>query len=445
MSIEHHIKRALIESKENDALAMDNSVYIKTAMTAVHKSLLFLFITLLLLIILASQAQMDIVVSSRGEILLESDIERVQHLEGGILEAVLVKTGDYVFAGQPIARLKSVDRATQFQSATLDIIGLEMEIARFQGLINHSKPNYTIFSAYPQLMTQYTESWQKEFQKNTSNQELIELDIQHKQRLIQSMKKRITSSLNQLGLIKKQLSIKETLYKEEMASYIDVLNMQVQESNMLREIENLREAVMNEQFQSTRLVKQLNDTIANRNAGYQAQINQLEKDRALKQAQLPQHADKVDRLTVFSPVDGIVDKVHFNYKSAVIPANESIADIAPLQTQLHGEAKIPKKDMGFIEVGQTVKLKFDTYNFAKYGFINGTIDSISRSSYKEEENEFYIAKISIQQNFLERSGSTYSLAPYMEFTADIKTGSRYAIDYALKPVMSAMEDAFDER
>ncbi|MEZ8738622.1 HlyD family type I secretion periplasmic adaptor subunit [Photobacterium swingsii] len=445
MGIENHIKKALIESKHNKAQDADNSIYIKSAMTTVHKSLLFLFIALLLLIVLASRAQIDIVVSSRGEMLLDSDIERVQHLEGGILDTLLVKTGDYVYAGQPIARLKSVDRDTQFQSATLDIVGLEMDIARYQGLMEQTKPDYTAFTAYPELVSQHLESWYKEFQKNTSNQELIELDIDHKQRLIDSMKKRISSSRKQLGLIRKQLSIKETLYKEEMASYVDVLNMQVQETNMLREIENLDEAVMTEQFQSARLEKQLNDTIASRNAGYQAQINQLEKDRSLKQAQLPQHADKVDRLTVYSPVDGVVDKVHFNFKSAVIPPNESIADIAPIRNSLHGEAKIPKKDMGFVEIGQKVKLKFDTYNFAKYGFITGTIDSISRSSYKEEENEFYIAKISIQQDFLEKSGATYTLSPYMEFTADIKTGSRYAIDYALKPVMSAMEDAFDER
>lgn len=445
MGIEKHIKKALVESKHNDDIEIENNLYIKSAMTTVHKSLLFLFAAFLLLIVLASQAQIDIVVSSRGEMLLDSDIERVQHLEGGILDTILVKTGDYVYAGQPIARLKSVDRNTQLKSATLDIVGLEIEITRYLGLINQTLPDFSSFSAYPSLITQNTESWQKEFQKNISNQELMSLDIEHKKRLIASMKNRINSSRKQLGLIKKQLSIKETLYKEEMASYIDVLNMQVQETNMLREIENLDEAIMNEQFQSARLEKQLNDTIASRNAEYQTQINQLEKDLSLKKAQLPQHTDKVERLTVYSPVDGVVDKVHFNFKSAVIPPNESIADISPIKNTLHGEAKIPKKDMGFVEIGQEVKLKFDTYNFAKYGFVSGTINSISRSSYEEEENEFYIAKITIQQDFLEKSGAKYTLSPYMEFTADIKTGSRYAIDYALKPVMSAMEDAFDER
>ncbi|MGR5142253.1 HlyD family type I secretion periplasmic adaptor subunit [Photobacterium sp. DNB23_23_1] len=445
MGIEKHIKHALVEAKYSQDADNDDSLYIQSAMTTMHKSLLLLFMIVLLLIILAAQAKIDIVVSSRGEVLLDSDIERVQHLEGGILDKMLVKAGDYVFAGQPIAQLRSVDRNTQLESATLDIASLEMDIIRYLSLIHHAEPDYSAYSTFPQLITQYNESWQKEFQKNNSNQALIALDIEHKQKLINSMQKRITSSRKQLGLIEKQLNIKETLYKEEMASYIDVLNMQVQEANMVREIENLSEAVMNEKFQFDRLEKQLKDTIASRNAGYQAQINQLEKDLSLKKAQLPQYTDKVERLTVYSPIDGIVDKIHFNFKSAVIPANESIADISPIHNTLHAEAKIAKKDLGFVEVGQEVKLKFDTYNFARYGFISGTINSISRSSYKEEENEFYIAQITIEKDFLENGGATYTLSPYMEFTADIKTGSRYAIDYALKPVVSAMEDAFDER
>ena len=51
------------------------------------------------------------------------------------------------------------------------------------------------------------------------------------------------------------------------------------------------------------------------------------------------------------------------------------------------------KDVGFIEKGQEVKLKFDAYNFAKYGVITGSISSISRSSYEEKEEEYYLAKI----------------------------------------------------
>ncbi|WP_394154076.1 HlyD family type I secretion periplasmic adaptor subunit [Vibrio maritimus] len=444
-NIEHHIKNALIKNSEKSESDYVEAVEIKSAMTTVHKTLLLTFVIVLVLLIIASQARIDIVVSSRGELLLESDIEKVQHLEGGILDSMLVKPGDIVYEGQPIARLRAIERNSQLTTANTEIAQLEMDRLRYQHLISQTEPDFSEYSNFPDLVRVNQTTWRHENDKNVSAEVLIQHDIEHKETLIASMKKRRVSSLNQLKLIRKQLEIKETLYKEEMASYVDVLNMKVQESNMVREIENLDESLMNEDFQLARLSKQLTDLIVNRNSEYQSQIIQANKDLEIKRIQQPQHSDKVDRLIVYSPVDGVVDKVHFNFRSAVVPPGESIADIAPLNNRLHGEAKIPRKEMGFVEVGQEVKLKFDTYNFAKYGFMPGTITSISRSSYEEEETEYYLAKITIEHDFLERSGTKYSLSPFMEFTADIKTGDRRVIEYAAKPVMSAIEDAFDER
>ncbi len=443
--IEKHIQKAIFEPNRTNEALLNDDLVIKSALTTTHKSLLALFFALFIFIVIISQVSIDIVVSSRGELLLESDIEKVQHLEGGILDTLWVTKGSVVYKGQPIALLKSVGRDTSLASSELDIQVIQIEIEKFLALIEAREPDYSASSFASHLIKAGLTSWQQEQNKNASNQSLITHDIEHKKKLIASMKKRKESSTNQLALIQAQLNIKETLYGEKMTSYIDVLNMRVQKSNMVREIENLDESILNETFQVQRLEKQLTDMIASRNAEYQSQINGLKKDLTLKQASLPEYSDKVARLTVYSPVDGVVDKVHFNYKSAIISPGESIADIAPINNQLHGEAKIARKDLGFVEIGQNVKLKFDTYNFAKYGFVEGTISAISRSSYEEKENEFYIASISMPQDFLEKSGVKYQLSPYMEFTADIKTGSRKIIDYALKPILSAIESAFDER
>ncbi|WP_298772906.1 HlyD family type I secretion periplasmic adaptor subunit [uncultured Shewanella sp.] len=442
--IERYINKALTQEKaiSNEE---DNNIKIKSVMTSTHKSLLFIFIAVTLVIILASQAKIDIIVSSRGELLLDSDIEKVQHLEGGILEQLMVSQGDTVYEGQPIAKLKSLERHSTLETTNIEIIELELDLLTYQSLINMLSPDFSSYETFPKIVNNYQKKWQSEFNKNTSNESLISHDIEHKEKLIQSMKSRIVSSKSQLDIIKKQLSIKKTLFDEEMASYVDVLAMQIQEMNMLREIENLEEAILNENFQKQRLTKQLTDLISNRNAEYQAKVNESAKQLKIKHAQKPQHTDKVDRLIVYSPVDGIVDKIHFNFKSAVIPPGESIADIAPLKNTLHGEAKIPRKDMGFVEIGQEVKLKFDTYNSAKYGALSGIIASISRSSYEEKDAEFYLANITLEKLYLEKSGIKHKLSPYMEFTAEIKTGSRKVIDYAVKPVMSAIEDTFDER
>jgi HlyD family secretion protein/adhesin transport system membrane fusion protein len=259
------------------------------------------------------------------------------------------------------------------------------------------------------------------------------------------MNKRIKSSNRQLRLIKKQLSIKEELYKEGMASYVDVLNMRVQDMNMVREIENLHESVLNENFGLTRLKKQLNSTRLKRTSDYRSKITDINKQVRIKSTQKKALLDKVDRLIVYSPVDGTVDKLNYNYVSAVISPGDSIAEITPLRNTLHGQIKIPRKDIGFIEKGQHVKLKFDTYNFAKYGVIEGVVSAISRGSYDEKDAKFYLAEITLEKIVLEKNGVTFNISPYMEFTADIKTGSRRVIDYMAKPVMAALQESFNER
>ena len=396
-------------------------------------------------IVWSSQATIDITVSTRGEVLLESDVEKVQHLEGGILNELFVSPGDLVFKGQKIASLTSKDRVSELNSTQYEIAELQIEQQKYSSLINQTTPDFSRYGQYPNLVKTQTLSWEEENNKNQSNDDLFVHDIKHKRSLIQSMNNRVQSSNKQLKLISKQLSIKNQLYKEEMASYVDVINMEIQKMNMVREIENLNESILNERFQMQRLEKQLGDHRKARNSEYYEKLTEVNKTLKIKETQLPTITDKVERLIVFSPVDGTVDKINFNYLSAVIPPGDSIADITPLNNEMHAEVKIPRKDVGFIEKGQEVKLKFDTYNFAKYGVISGQIASISRSSYEEQEQEYYLAKIKIAENYLLRNNVKFHIAPYMEFTADIKTGNRKIIDYALKPIMTALDESFNER
>ncbi|MGF1804934.1 HlyD family type I secretion periplasmic adaptor subunit [Aliivibrio sifiae] len=440
-----NLDKIIEKSINNTHVERFNSTGTNETKVSTHKIFIILVIFALFFLIWSSQASIDITVSTRGEALLDSDVEKVQHLEGGILNEVYVSPGDLVFKGQKIALLTSKDRVSELSSTQYEITGLQIEQQKYNALINNNTPNFSSYIDFPELVETHSLSWEEENNRNRSSDELILHDIKHKQSLIASMLRRVKSSNSQLGLIKQQLKIKQQLFDEEMASYIDVLNMKVQHMNMVREIENLREAILNEEFQLTRLEKLLDDTQKARSTDYYAKLTEVNKQLKIKLTQLPTISDKVDRLLVFSPVDGTVDKVNYNYLSAIISPGDSIADITPLRNTLHAEVKIPRKDVGFIEKGQEVKLKFDAYNFAKYGVITGSISSISRSSYEEKEEEYYLATVNISQNYLERNGIKYHISPYMEFTADIKTGSRKIIDYALKPVMAALDESFDER
>jgi len=97
-----------------------------------------------------------------------------------------------------------------------------------------------------------------------------------------------------------------------------------------------------------------------------------------------------------------VNKLHYNYLSAVISPGEGIADISPIRSMLVAEAKIPRKDVGFIEVGQDVRVKMDTFPFTKYGSLRGTIESVSKNSYEEKDSALKPIVIALEQSFRER-------------------------------------------
>ena len=422
----------------------------KNIQSIIDKSVLLvvklsIFIGVFGIVVWAAFAELDIVVSARGEIVSESDVEKIQHREGGILDALLVSEGSYVYQGQEIARLRALERDGELATKRVEMIESAMEIERLNALTYGEPPNFHQHSDDDALISFHQRIWLEEDASNRKIDALLEHDIAHKSALIASMKTRLKSSRQQLGIIAEQSVIKEQLYEEDIIPYLQVLDTRIQVKNMEREIQNLQEAILNEGFALDKVKKQLDETRAKRKAEYLAKLSEAKKKSKITREQLPNIEDQVERLVVTSPIDGYVNEIHYNYKSAVISAGESIADISPVRSALIGEAKIPRKDIGFVEVGQFVRVKMDTFPFTKYGSLEGEVTAISKNSYEEKEQMFYIAKVALRETFLENAGVQYHMSPDMEFVADIKTGSRKVLDYALKPIMIALEQSFGER
>lgn len=79
--IEHHLRKALVSNNESSKVTADDTIVLASAMTSVHKTLLVIFLLSMVAIAVASQARIDIVVSVRGELLLESDVEKCNTLK----------------------------------------------------------------------------------------------------------------------------------------------------------------------------------------------------------------------------------------------------------------------------------------------------------------------------------------------------------------------------
>ncbi len=96
--------------------------------------------------------------------------------------------------------------------------------------------------------------------------------------------------------------------------------------------------------------------------------------------------DRVKRLRVRAPVSGIVQGLSISSVNEVVAPGHMITQIVPVQDELIIEARIKPQDIGHVHTGQTAKVKFTSYDSARFGSLDGTVDRLSASTYLDDEH-----------------------------------------------------------
>ncbi len=171
--------------------------------------------------------------------------------------------------------------------------------------------------------------------------------------------------------------------------------------------------------------------------------------------------------TLTAPVGGVVQQLAIHTIGGVVTPAQALMLIVPAETRLEIEAMISNRDIGFVEVGQEAAIKIDTFNFTRYGLLNGKVltvshDAIARdkpqerlvdkqqgaetsSSEPKGQELVYAARVSLDRTQMEVENKTVNLSPGMAVTVEIKTGSRSIISYLLSPLIRYKHDSLRER
>lgn len=153
----------------------------------------------------------------------------------------------------------------------------------------------------------------------------------------------------------------------------------------------------------------------------------------------------VEQLSIKAPVDGTVLSLAAKTVGGVATAAQPIVEIVPDGTELVIDATVQNKDIGFIQVGQTVVLKIDTYSFQRYGYLKGVVKSISPDAILDERQGLvYKMKVDIESNESSKN-NTIEVVPGMSVTAEITTGQRRIIEFFLDPLMTHTDASLEVR
>ncbi len=365
----------------------------------------------------------DIISNADGQVIPAGDVKTIQHLEGGIIDQILVKESDIVKKDDPLVVLAAtasevdVDEAqVQIDAKTIESIRLEAEINDFDVPIFDD----LLINNRPELV-------------NKS----LELFVSRKNKLEGDIKKvsaEITQHQTAIDILIKQTEMSEQLLAEgiitEFAHY-----------DLLKELNAAKGALETSIEEKENITKQFVESARNARQVAQREISELnETIRALK--------DNLQRTVITAPVDGVIKNLFFVTIGGVIRPGEAILDIVPTRDNLIVEARLQESDIGFVKPGQSAVVKLSSADAVNFGQIDGIVDRISPDTEQDENDNrivFYNIFVELEQNYFESKEKIYYLVPGVKVTASIQIGERTLANYLLSPFIGSLGQSFQER
>ncbi|MCR4881491.1 MAG: HlyD family efflux transporter periplasmic adaptor subunit [bacterium] len=147
-----------------------------------------------------------------------------------------------------------------------------------------------------------------------------------------------------------------------------------------------------------------------------------------------------------SPIDGYVNTIFVHTIGGVVQPAEKIMTVVPKDAKKMIKAKVMNQDVGFIESGMPVSIKVDTYNFQKYGILNGKVTIVSPNSVEDEKlGDIYEVYIEPENSTLLVEGKEQTIKYGMTTTNEIKIGKRRIIEFFIYPLIKYMDESIKVR
>ncbi len=149
---------------------------------------------------------------------------------------------------------------------------------------------------------------------------------------------------------------------------------------------------------------------------------------------------------ITAPINGTVQQLQVHTIGGVVQPAQALMQIVPEDAPMEIEAWILNKDIGFVEEGQIAEIKIDTFNFTKYGIIDGTLTHIFDDAVSDEEQGLrYLANVKIDKEWMQVDKRKIRLSPGMSVAVEVKTGQRRLIEYFLSPLLRFKQESLGER
>ena len=424
-------------------------------------------------IIWACLGQVDIIATAPGKIMAVGNSKTIQPLETGVVAAIRVDDGDHVQTGQILIELDQTAATADRDKYALDLMKTRLEIARLTGLRRF------IAGASPALVDPPQDAPADEIDAARA---AVRAQAVEQQAKLAGLDQQIQAKMaeqaeTEAGIAKLQASLPLTADLAELRRQLK----EMQFGNKLAWLE-AQQKLVEQQHDLPGMIQHRDQNAASIEAlKRQREQTQAEFEKTVltdlagarqKAAEFEKEEDKAAQrlalLTLKAPISGTVQQLAAHTVGGVVTPAQALMVVVPDDASLVVEARIPNKDVGFIHAGQEAQIKIETFNFTRYGLIQGKVLDVSRDAVTDKQDQAkshgngqdngdgtnpdeqsssagYVAHVALERTSMLTEGGPVELGPGMSVTSEIKTGRRRVISYLLSPIARFRQESMRER
>ena len=402
----------------------------------------------ILLLLWASIARVQEISYAIGEITPSSPVREIAHLEGGIVSIKAVEVGDVVDIGTELVQLSRQSADDNFARFSARQAELQIRIERLRAQADDRLPDFSMFNKnWPTLVSEHRKIFSSAVDQFSSEIEALKSQEISTEAELRSAKVAQKEANEQLKLASEQFKIQNDLIEDGFTSKQALLEaksvLSVSRSSLANatarheEAKRARNALL---IEKERKNAEYKNAVAEEKAKAVAELLELEQSLLISE-------DRDSRLSIRSPIVGIVNSLSVSGAGDLVRPGEVVAEIVPIDAKMIAEVRIPTKDIGHVKLQQNAEITITTFDKKQHGTLTGKISNISADSHIDERTgeKFYRAEIQLSPANQREEKLAKKVLPGMEISVRIITNSRSIVAYLLKPVARSVETAFSER
>lgn len=395
-------------------------------------------------LIWASLTEIDRTVRGMGRIVPSSKTQLISNLEGGIVQEVLVRTGQQVKAGDALVRLDPTQTGGEFGSGSATVAALAAKIDRLTAEVTGRAPSFPA-SGGP-----------VEIERALYRARMAELGA-----LRNAGEARVSAAARGVVEAESMFAARRsaaTAAQAELDAVRPLVERGIEPRLVLTQAIGRAEAASGEAAAAAASIGRAQAGVSEARAALNQQIqdwrsraaNELttaQAEFAARSSTLPALEQRAERAIVTAPVNGRINRILVSTRGGTVQPGGAILELVPSEDGLLVEAMVMPKDIGSVRIGQEAKVSLTAYDSSIYGSLKGKVVAISPDAVVNEKTgeSHYIVEVRTSQTALVgKGGRRLPIGVGMVADLSLLGDKRSVLSYLLSPFTRLREEAFRE-